>query len=87
LRRFASLDTELTFPPGYERALRFGLALDLAVEYGREASTALVGAFAQAFSAIKRTNTVVPTLGLDPALSGRQAGEWDASSGQYVWRR
>jgi hypothetical protein len=87
LTRFASLDTELTFPPGYERALRFGLALDLAPEYDREASTALVGAFAQAFSAIKRTNTVVPTLGMDPAMSGRQAGAWEASSGHYVWRR
>jgi hypothetical protein len=87
LPRFASLDTAITFPPGYERALRYGLALDLAPEYGREASTALVGAFAQALSAIKRTNTIVPTLGLDPAFSGRQAGEWDASSGQYVWRR
>jgi hypothetical protein len=86
LARFASLDTVVTLPPGYERALRYGLALDLAPEYGREASPTLVGAFAQALSAIKRTNTVVPTLGMDPAWSGRQAGDWDATAGTYLWR-
>jgi hypothetical protein len=87
LKRFDTLDTEVNLPPGYERALRYGLALDLAPEYGREATPALVGAFAQAFSAIKRTNTVVPTLSMDPAFSGRQAGRWDAQSDTYFWRR
>ena len=87
LVRFEDLDAEIQLPPGYERAIRHGLALELSFEYGKEASPALVGAFAQSFSAIKRTNTVVPTLGMDPAFSGRQAGQWYAPGDSYVWRR
>jgi hypothetical protein len=87
LKRFADLDAEVTLPPGYERALRYGLALDLAPEYGKEAAVVLVGAYAQAVAAIKRTNSFVPTLGMDPAFTGRQAGQWYAPADAYFWRR
>ena len=87
LTRFSSLDAAVTFPQGYERWLRYALAVELAPEYGREVSPVVVATLAQAISAIKRVNSVVPTLGMDPAYSGRQAGTWDAYTGGYVWRR
>ena len=87
LTRFPSLDAPLEMPPGYERWLRYALAVELAPEFGRDVSPVVMATLAQAVAALKRTNTRVPVLGLDPASSGRQAGEWDARSGGYVWRR
>ena len=84
---FASIDMLVSLPEGYERALVYGLAVELAPMYGKEASPTLVATLAQSVSAIKRVNTVVPRLSTDPAYTGRQAGAWDASSDQYVWRR
>ena len=87
LTRLSSLDAVVTFPQGYEQWLRYGLAVILAPEYGKEPSATVVATLAQSVSAIKRTNTVVPTLGMDAAYSGRQAGVWDATTGSDVWRR
>jgi hypothetical protein len=39
LTQFADFDTEYEFPPGYYRALRYNLAVDLATEYGTALST------------------------------------------------
>ena len=77
----------MVFPPGYERWLRVGLALELSPEYGKDPSPLLVAMLAESKSALKRTNTVVPLLGMDPAYSGRSAGAWDATTGSYLWRR
>ena len=36
LTEFSSLDEEINFPPGYEKALRYALAAQLAIEQGRD---------------------------------------------------
>ncbi len=36
LTQFSGLDDEVNFPPGYEKALRYALAAQLAIEYGRD---------------------------------------------------
>jgi hypothetical protein len=59
---FASLDSQVTLPEGYERALRLGLLVELAPEYGREVSLITLRNLAEARSAIKTVNTVVPAL-------------------------
>ena len=87
LTRFDALNSVVSLPEGYERALVVGLAVEMAPMYGKEATPTLVGALAQSVSALKRQNTIVPRLTTDPAYTGRQAGDWDASSDQYVWRR
>lgn len=38
LTNFTSVNTEISLPPGYQRALRYNLALELAVEYGKQPS-------------------------------------------------
>lgn len=87
LTRFDSLNSVVSLPEGYERALVVGLAVEMAPMYNKEATPTLVGALAQSVSALKRVNTIVPRLSTDPAYSGRQAGYWDASTDQYFWRR
>lgn len=87
LTTLPTLDDLWSFPPGYDRMLRAGLALELCHEYGREPSPLLIATLAEAKSAVKRLNTVIPTLGMDPAVSGRHAGGWDATVGEYLWRR
>ena len=82
-----TLDAVWSFPPGYDRALRLALSIELAAEYGREVPPLLVAMLAESKAAVKRLNTGIPVLGLDPAVSGRQAGDWDAIMGGYTWRR
>jgi hypothetical protein len=87
LTRCASLDTVLQFPQGYERLLRAGLAVDLSPEYSREVSPTIAAMLAEAKSGVKRTNTVVPRLGMDPAYTGRAQADWWWQTGTYRGRR
>jgi hypothetical protein len=70
LGRFTSLDSELLFPPGYERTLRVGVALEAAASYGVTPSPMLGAILNEAKASIKRVNQRIPVLGLDPALAG-----------------
>jgi hypothetical protein len=56
LAGFTNLTDSVDFPPGYERALRFALALDLAPEYGRPITPELVGLATQAKASIVALN-------------------------------
>lgn len=65
--RLASLTSPIQMPPGYERALRYALALELMPEYG--AGNAMIVELAQSAKAdLKRRNHRPPVLSLDPAL-------------------
>src|SRR5205085_8249294 len=66
---FAALTDTVSFPPGYERALRFALALDLAPEYGRPITPELIGLAAQAKQSIVSLNKL-NYAGLDGADTG-----------------
>lgn len=52
LTEFASLSTEGSFAPGVVRALRYNLAIELAPEYGKEPTAAVVKIAAESKSAI-----------------------------------
>ena len=56
------LDTEIAYPPGYERMLRFGLAVELAPEYGRTVSAEVASGFISARANIKTVNVIVPLM-------------------------
>lgn len=62
IQSFASLTDTLTLPPGYERALVFSLAEEIAPEYQLEPSRDVVMKAAYARKVIKRVNTEVPRL-------------------------
>lgn len=80
LSQLANLSTSLSLPPGYLRALRFSLAIDLAPEYGRPVSAEVAGIAAESKSAIKRMNSLPLYLQVDEALRAKPAA-WDWRTG------
>lgn len=78
LTQITNLSTTLSLPPGYLRALRYNLAIELAPEYGKEPLPTLVRNAMEAKTNIKRMNIVERILSCDPAVLSRGGG--------YDWR-
>lgn len=51
-----AISADMEFPPGYDRAIKYGLALELAPEYGVTVSNLIAAQFRDAISVLKRTN-------------------------------
>lgn len=64
LTEFADLTTDYTLPPGYQRYLEYGLALEIAPDFRAQPSPFVMGAASNAKRKIKRLNHVTPTLDL-----------------------
>lgn len=64
------LNDVLVLPPGYERAIRYGLAVELAPEYEREASGSVQNTAKVSLATIKRNNRYYnqAMMAVDPAL-------------------
>ena len=71
LTAFSALSATIDLPPGYERALRTNLAIELAPEYGRPVTQELAAMAADAKNAITQLNSVV--LGEQQAGAGATA--------------
>jgi hypothetical protein len=56
LQSFANLTTDLALPPGYENAIVFNLALQIAPEFGAEPSAHVINTANEALANIKRLN-------------------------------
>ncbi len=65
-----TLATVLAFPPGYEKALRYTLANNLAPEYGVTPPAVVPQIAASSKGDIKRANKVPVKSSYDPALTG-----------------
>lgn len=65
-----SLTEDVEYPPGYDRAIRLGLALELAPEYGKQLDQVLAAQLNNAMTVLKRTNSRarVPSLEVDAGL-------------------
>lgn len=81
---FADLTTNYTFSPGYRRFLRLGLMCELWADYGQ------IGNIEQmridrdaAGAAIKRVNTRLEEMAIDPALTGCPGGIYNIYSDQH----
>lgn len=73
LTTIASLDTSLSLPPGYERALVFNGAIELAPGYGRPVPDIVMDTAFESKASIKRANHRQRLLEVDPALRPRPA--------------
>ena len=71
LTEFADLSTAYTFPPGYERAIRSNLAVELAPFYGIPVSPDLRNQASSAMLRIKRANVRIREVPIDPSLTRR----------------
>jgi hypothetical protein len=65
LTRPGLINSTVSFPPGYERAFVYNLALDIAPRYGMEMSSIVYQTAIDAKAALKMTNQCYPTMQLD----------------------
>ena len=72
-----TLAADNTFPPGYEKAIRYNLAVDLAPEFGRTVPVAVAFQADKSMGIIKRMNLPKLEMSVDAALRG--------GGGQYNW--
>jgi hypothetical protein len=83
LSQVASTGTTVDLPPGYEKAIVWNLALDLAPTYGRELSPMVLKTAIDAKAAIKIVNSAPQLLKTDVPRRGRggsRGGAWAAWS-------
>lgn len=66
----ATLNTVVSLPPGYEKALRYNLALELCPEYGRPVDPVVQTMATSSLAALKRANFRPMLSRVDPALLG-----------------
>jgi hypothetical protein len=74
LTNFANLQAQVILPLGYDRLLKYNLAVELAPEYQTNAGANVEKLAMQSKAAIKRTNKRPLTAQVDPALLGPQGG-------------
>jgi hypothetical protein len=82
LAEVATLTTEISLPPGYSRALKYNLAIDLAPEYGKSVSPEVAAIATSSLATIKRMNTKPLYLKCDAGTLGKP-GVWDYRIGDY----
>jgi len=83
LTRFNTISDTLVLPDGYEQALTYGLALELAPEYSVEPPAVVIDKAQTSKFLIKRVNSVDVLLDCDNFLINRQ-GSYDIDSDSYV---
>lgn len=70
-----SLDEQLNLPPGYERYLRYKMAIELAPEFGKEVGPAVRASCEEAEAGIKRMNQRIPRVFNSVSASQLYAGQ------------
>lgn len=80
---FADLDAQITLPDGYERAMRYCLAIELASEYGTEPSATVVANAREAKATIKSYNMPCPKMQVDSAMIRPGTGAFNWLTGGY----
>ncbi len=77
LSAFSDLVTDVTFPPGYAKALRYNLALDLAPEFGSNVKPEVLAQAIASKGAIKSVNIEDTISRVDPAIT--------STGGRFNW--
>ncbi len=78
---FSDLTTNYDFPPGYQDALEYNLAIRLAIPYGRMLTPELRQMAGDSLALIKRQNYKLTDLAVDPALTHSHAGWYNIDTG------
>lgn len=80
----SGLDTALSFPPGYEDAIRYNLAVRLAPEWQKELREDVIESARASKMYIQSLNAPAPVLLCDPAIAGNKpGGGWSYLTGSY----
>jgi hypothetical protein len=75
-----TLSATLDLPPGYERALKANLSVEVAPEFGKEASPTIQNIANESKAVLKRMNHKPDILTADPAVLNRH---YDIYKGEY----
>jgi hypothetical protein len=83
ITQFTSIHQTISFPPGYQRTLRYALAVAYAPEFGRECSPSVQETANDTKTSLKRKNLVsqVGRLRCDPAMRSH-GGRFDVLLGE-----
>ena len=81
LTTITTLSTAISLPPGYIRALKFGLAVELAPEFGKQVSPEVSSIADSSRADIKRMNFSPDYLRVDDALVSKPA-VWNWMTGE-----
>lgn len=79
--QFSSLTAAFSLPPGYARAMKYQLAIELAPEYQTSAGADVIGLAMTAKAGIKRANKRSITSQLDPMLLRSGGGRYNIFRG------
>lgn len=79
LTQYANRDTAVDLPPGYAKALRYNLAVELAPEFGRPLDPLILKIASDTLSALKQQNVRMADLSLDPMFTGG-SGAYDITT-------
>lgn len=77
LTSFAKLTTNNTYPPGYDEALRYNLALRLAPEYGKPVSPDVHRTAMTSLNTVRRMNVKVPMLAIPRSIPTGRGTNYD----------
>lgn len=80
LATLANASSSFSLPPGYERTIIYGHAIEIAPEYGKQVSPEILNTFLDAMEKIKRTNIKTSYLEVDAGL--RSCGTYDIYKGE-----
>jgi hypothetical protein len=83
LDNFISLDETIEFPPGYERAIIYNLAMELAPEFGKVLSEEVIGTATDSKMAIAAINSSPQMMGSDRSLS-KNGSVWNWIYGDQI---
>jgi len=81
LTAFAGLETSVTLPPGYLKALIWNLALELAPEYGKPIDSITMRKAIETKALIKSKNSEKPELHLESACLGSNGNTFNIYAG------
>lgn len=76
LTNVPDIATTLVYPPGYAKALRYALAVNLAPEFGKTAPPDVLGIAKTSKGTLKVANMRTPTMGFDGVLTGEGPVTW-----------
>lgn len=84
LTGFSDFTTDYTFPPGYEEAILYNLAMRLYPEYGKTPDPIVAQMAVSSLALVKRANIRLVDLISDPALRNRSAGFYNFYNDQQI---
>lgn len=73
LASYTSVNDALSLAPGYKRALRYNLAIEMAPEYGKQPNPVVIAAAVSGIENIKRRNIKPQYLNADPGVQSRRS--------------